>query len=257
MGKNIFEAVFPADEAGIEEKDLIELNGRLLSELKKLQTESNEKISGMIEYYTVWVHQIKTPIASMKLILQSEDSENARKLLSMLTKIEQYAQMVLMYIRLESSDSDYVFKKTEADSLVTRAVRKFSGDFIIKKIKVEINKTGIVCISDEKWLSFVIEQIISNSLKYTQNGKISIYSRGDVLCIEDTGIGIAPEDLPRIFEKGYTGYNGRNEKSSTGLGLYLCKMITDRLGHGLYADSQAGKGTVISIDLSQKRHRIE
>lgn len=257
MGKNISEADFQPEEAEITERDLMKLNDCLLSELKRVQTESSEKINGMIEYYTVWVHQIKTPIASMKLILQSDDSEQARKLLSMLTRIEQYAQMVLMYVRLESSESDYVFAKTDIDSLVNRAVKKFSGDFIMKKIKADVQKTGIICVTDEKWLSFVIEQILSNSLKYTENGCISIYSEGSVLCVEDTGIGIAPEDLPRIFEKGYTGYNGRNEKSATGLGLYLCKMITDRLGCSLYVRSTVGKGTTVCLDLSQNEYIFE
>ena len=131
--------------------------------------------------------------------------------------------MVLMYLRLDSDSSDYVIKEHEIGSIVKAAVKKFSGEFISRKISLDMTEIDGTVITDDKWLSFVIEQVISNALKYTPKGTISIYmEEPKILCIKDSGIGIAPEDLPRIFEKGYTGYNGRVDKKASGIGLYSC-----------------------------------
>ena len=144
------------------------------------------------------------------------------------------------------------------DSIVRQAVRRFSGEFISRKIGLDYQPINTRVITDEKWLLFVIEQVLSNALKYTRSGKISIYSpEKDILCIEDTGIGIAPEDLPWIFEKGYTGYNGRKDKHASGIGLYLARRICDNLGHKISARSVIGKGTAITIDLSREKIKNE
>ena len=207
----------------------------------------------MVDYYTVWAHQIKTPIAAMQLNLQSEDTHQSRRLLQDLRRIEQYVEMVLTFLRLGSDSTDYVFKTYDLDSIVRPAVKKFSGEFIGKKLTLRYAPLNISVLTDEKWLSFVIEQIISNAVKYTDSGEVSIYMESPkTLCIADTGIGIMPEDLPRIFENGYTGWGGRVDKRASGIGLYLCKQICNRLGHGLYASSDPGHGTVMRIDLRQK-----
>lgn len=206
----------------------------------------------MVDYYTVWAHQIKTPIAAMRLNLQSEDTPQSRRLLQDLKHIEQYVEMVLTFLRLGSDSTDYIFKTYDLDSIVRPAVRKFAGEFIGKKLTLRYAPLNVSVITDEKWLSFVIEQIISNAVKYTDAGEVSVYMESPkTLCIADTGIGIAPEDLPRIFENGYTGFNGRMDKRASGIGLYLCKQICDRLGHGLYASSELGRGTILRIDLHQ------
>ncbi|MFR2965264.1 MAG: sensor histidine kinase [Anaerovoracaceae bacterium] len=156
--------------------------------------------------------------------LQKEDTEFSRKMSPELFRIEQYVEMVLTFLRLDSDTTDYVIKEYSLDDIVSQAVRKFSGDFINRKLTLEYKPLKAKVITDEKWLSFVIEQVLSNALKYTVNGKISIsMEEPKTLCISDTGIGIAAEDLPRIFEKGYSGYNGRVNKRASGIGLYLCK----------------------------------
>ena len=162
--------------------------------------------------------------------------------------------MALSYIRLGEDSSDYVFREYDLDGIIRDSVRKYAPQFIRKKIGLNYGGTDVKVLTDEKWLRFVIEQVLSNSIKYTREGSVTITVTPEkVLKIADTGIGIAPEDVPRIFEKGCTGYNGRSDKKSTGLGLYLCKTACSRLSHKISAESEPGKGTVISIDLSSEK----
>ncbi len=220
-----------------------ELIESLLKEKNRKEAEAAEKLRDMEEYYTLWVHQIKTPIAAMSLLLQEEDTPENGELSMELFRIEQYVEMVLQYLRLDSPDHDLAFRSVDVDDCVRQAVRKYARSFIRKKIALDFQETGIETVSDEKWLVFVLEQLLSNALKYTKKGTIRIYGGNGFLYIEDTGIGIAPEDLPRIFEKGYTGYNGRLDKKSTGIGLYLCQKILKRLAHGITITSTLGEGT--------------
>lgn len=211
----------------------------------------NERRDSM-DYYTTWVHQIKTPISVMRMILQSEDTKEYRELAAELFRIEQYVEMVLGYLRLSSEHSDYVFKEYDLDTVIKQAVHKYAPQFVRKRIKLVFEPTGMTVLTDEKWLLFIIEQLLSNAIKYTNQGSIMItVSTDKVLKISDTGIGIAPEDIPRIFDKGFTGYNGRADKKSTGLGLYLCKMAADRLSHKISVQSEVGVGTEFSVDLQE------
>ena len=211
----------------------------------------------MEDYFTLWAHQIKTPIAAMRLILQTRPENSAGELSQELFRVEQYVEMVLNYLRLDSDSTDFVFKTCDLDGIIRQCVRKYAKQFIRKKISLEYGGTDVQVLTDEKWLCFVIEQLLSNALKYTNVGSIRIYTQGETLVIEDTGIGIAPEDLPRVFEKGYTGYNGRTDKKATGIGLYLCKKILQKLGHGISISSEIGKGTRVSIDLSREELTVE
>lgn len=170
-------------------------------------------------------------------------------------RIEQYVDMVLGYLRLDSDFTDYVIQEYDLDDIVKPAVKKFAGQFIRKKLQLDYRPLHTKAVTDEKWLQFVLEQVISNALKYTEAGRITIEmehgpgteENSSVLCIRDTGIGIAPEDIPRIFEKGYTGYNGRSDKKASGIGLYLCRRICSNLGHTITANSSLENGTVIRI----------
>lgn len=242
----------------IEEADYRTIVGLLCEEQTRLQTCQNARYTDMVDYYTVWAHQIKTPIASMRLQLQNEDSEFARRLTGDLQRIEQYVEMVLAFLRLDSVSSDYVIKEQDLDAVVKPVIKKFSTQFIYNKIKLCYEPLDTKVITDEKWLSFVVEQVLSNALKYTSDGSITIRMEDPkILCIRDTGIGIAAEDLPRIFEKGYTGGNGRRDKKASGIGLYLCKRICHNLGHTISAESSTGVGTTIRIGLSQRKLEIE
>ena len=238
----------------LAEEDLTAMVKKLKRLLDESETARRDDAKESMDYYTTWVHQIKTPISTMKMMLEGEDSEESRSLLSELFRIEQYAEMALSYIRLGDDSSDYVFREYDLDGIIRDSVRKYAPQFIRKKIGLNYGGTDVKVLTDEKWLRFVIEQVLSNSIKYTREGSVTITVTPEkVLKIADTGIGIAPEDVPRIFEKGFTGYNGRSDKKSTGLGLYLCKTACSRLSHKISAESEPGKGTVISIDLSSEK----
>lgn len=226
-------------------------------EKRRMVSEYDEKKRDMADYYTMWTHQIKTPIAALRLILQEE-----RQSLEELFKIEQYAQMALHYARLDSLSSDLLFNTQDITSIVKQAVKKYAILFIGSGLSFSMEEFSCQAVSDEKWLSFVVEQILSNALKYTPQGKIRIYgldrqrreTKGEAVfvVIEDSGIGIRKEDLPRIFERGFTGYNGRLDKKSTGIGLYLCKQVFDRLSHTIEVESGVGEGTRVILGFVQE-----
>lgn len=243
---------------GITDADYRQIIRLLCQEQAQRVSDMYLKYQNMIDYYTVWVHQIKTPIASIKLHLQNEDSPLSRQISSDLMRIEQYVEMVLTFLRLDSDSTDYVIREHELDRIVRQSVRKFAGEFIARKLKLVYEPIDAKVITDEKWLSFVVEQVLSNALKYTPSGSVQIYLEAPkTLCIRDSGIGIAAEDLPRIFEKGYTGYNGRSDKKASGIGLYLCERICKNLGHSISADSVPDEGTVIRIHLEQAKLKVE
>ncbi|WFA09325.1 sensor histidine kinase [Tissierella sp. Yu-01] len=219
----------------------------------------DETLNDMVDYYTIWAHQIKTPISAMRIMLQSDNSNTNIDLLEQLFKIEQYVEMVLQFIRTEDMGSDLLIKTYVLDDIVKQAVRKYSKLFIRKKIRLNYQALNYDVLTDEKWLVFVLEQILSNALKYTNEGEISIYmdeDKPDTLVIKDTGIGIEEEDLPRIFEKGFTGFNGRADKKSTGIGLFLCKRILNKLSHTISIESEIDKGTKIKIGLDMLKINI-
>ncbi len=238
---------------GLIEADYQNILRALYDEKTDLVSRIDIKQTEMLDYYTLWAHQIKTPIAAMKLLLQCEPNGHSKELLEQIIKIEQYVEMVLGYLKIDSLSSDLLLERRDLLGIVKQAVRKFAHLFIKRNIALNLKEMNCNVLTDEKWLVFVIEQILSNALKYTQKGRISIYMEegaGEVLVIEDTGIGIAEEDLPRVFEKGFTGYNGRMDKKATGIGLYLCKKILDKLSHTITITSQVGVGTTVKIDLS-------
>lgn len=227
---------------------LDKLNRRKNSLILKADADRQE----MTDYYTMWVHQIKTPIAAISLLLQTEPALAGSQLPAELFKIEQYVDMVLQYLRLQSPDHDLVLNTRDLNDIVREAVHKYARMFINKHIALQYDSVHCQILTDEKWLSFVIGQLLSNALKYTQKGQISIYlaeGQPKTLVIEDTGIGIAPEDLPRVFEKGYTGVNGRSDKRATGIGLYLSRRILTRLSHRISIDSVPGQGTRVFLHL--------
>ena len=260
--KNIAVSIrsFPIPEDCVEEEYQY-LMQELVYYFNGILNKNSNKFRDMEEYYTMWVHQIKTPIAAMKLLLQEKSGEFDVSYEQMqLFKIEQYAEMALQYMRLGSESTDFVIKKVNVHKIVKEIVHKYARMFIQKKIKLDFQEFDICVVSDEKWLGFVIGQILSNAIKYTHKGSVLVYVQyrtytgngigqiqRPVLVIEDTGIGINSSDLPRICEKGYTGYNGHDDKLSTGIGLYMCNKILDQLSHSMEIESEEGKGTKVSI----------
>ena len=286
-----------------------------LHEQKRKQYDAGVEASrNLKDYYACWAHQIKTPIAAAKLIIQSlddvvrnlennslgnfcnecydkryddlknnqsnekngdNDLEKLNRKLNELShemfRIEFYTDAVMDYLRLEDISSDYEFKLCRLDTAVKKAVKKFAPQFIGRHISLHIEQIEDSVCTDSKWLGFIIEQLISNAVKYSKDGgSVRIYtlhgsdgikknSKDDSLqlVIEDTGIGISEEDIPRIMERGFTGYNGRLDKKSSGIGLYLCRKAADRLGFVITYDASYKNGTRVLLDMTQRYTKHE
>lgn len=250
------------DTSDAIEDDYQQLLTKVLTQKYQANELREKSMADLRDYYAIWAHQIKTPISAIDVLLQAEnepDKIDLKELKRQLFNIDFYVDAVMNYLRLEDMSSDYVFEDCQVEKIVRKAVKKFAAQFIGKKISIELNNLDTNVKTDEKWLGFIIEQLISNAVKYTRNGgKISIYmketfnSADRILVIEDNGIGIIKEDIPRIFERGYTGYNGRMSKKSSGIGLYLCRKAADKLGISIAIESKLDKGTKVLLDMTQK-----
>lgn len=257
----------------------------LVQEKNKGQNELMNRQQDITAYYSMWVHQIKTPIAALKLLideevdsyLEADDVEQndmhvttSRQMQSELFRIEQYVDMALQYTRLGAETNDFVFEYVTLDEVIKPSIHKYAKQFIQKQLRLTYTPQELMAVTDKKWLGFVIDQLLSNAVKYTKQGGVTIrvcgasqpcgcagcedaekksvaYEDSVRLVIEDTGIGIRAEDLPRVCEQGYTGYNGHADKYSTGIGLYLCRSILDKLGHPFHIASEQGHGTRVEI----------
>ena len=225
---------------------------------KNRAIEEREKLNDLMDYYTLWAHQIKTPIAASSLLIGGiEDKKVKNQLEQELFKIESYVNIVLQYLRLESFHEDLVLKKENVEDLVKEIVKKYAIFFIQKGLSLNLHDLDRTIITDKKWFVVILEQVLSNSLNYTSQGGIEIYFQEDTLYIKDSGLGIQDADLLRVFERGFSGYNGRLTQQSSGLGLYLSKKIADELGHQISIASQVGQGTTVMISFSEKKMIFE
>ena len=227
-------------------------------ELYQKKSDAENRYNDLVDYYTLWVHQIKTPIAASKLLVSEVEDRQIKQLLEQeMFKIDSYTNLVLQYLRLESFHDDLVLKKENIEDLVKEIVRKYALFFIQKGLSVNLHDLDRSIVTDKKWLLVVIEQILSNSLKYTNAGGVEIYMEGPDLCIKDTGIGIKNSDRLRVFERGFSGYNGRMTQQSSGLGLYLTQKISQALGHQIRIESELGQGTTVRIQFSEVNLLVE
>lgn len=230
----------------------------LTADAAERDAEAVRRFRDTVDYYTVWAHQIKTPITGMSLALEDEDTPLARRLRAGLFQIRQYVGMVLAYLRLDSESTDYVFREQSLSDIVDGALSPFAPEFIDRHLTLDYTPSDLTVVTDGKWLAFVIEQLLSNALKYTKEGGIRIFTEEPcVLRISDTGIGIDAADLPRVFEKGYTGAAGHRDSRSSGIGLYLVKRVCDELGIGIGLSSSPGAGTTVSLDFEQYKLKAE
>ena len=232
---------------GQYEKELKETRER-----KSEESRHWEELQEKQDFFALWAHQIKTPIAALNLLLQEEKQDTA-VCRQELFKIESYVEMALNYLRFEEMSNDLVLERNSLEQLVRQVVRKYATIFIYNHISIQLEHLDYTVLTDEKWFCFMLEQILSNALKYTKQGSVKIYAEetenGLHIFVKDTGIGIKREDLPRIFEKGFTGYNGRMDKKASGLGLYLCKGVCGKLGHEISVSSKEGEGTTVILTL--------
>ncbi|MEG1777203.1 MAG: sensor histidine kinase [Clostridia bacterium] len=237
--------------SGLLERDYQALLGTLAAQNERAAGDAEALQRAQSEYYALWAHQIKVPIAAMRLLLQAEPRSCSTALGGELLKVEQYVEMALGFERLNGQSTDYVIRQCALDPVIRQVLRKLAPLFIQKRLKLAYQETALTVLTDEKWLAFALEQVLSNAIKYTRVGTVTIWAEAAEkrLIVEDTGIGIAPEDLPRVFEQGFTGYNGRGDKRATGLGLYLCKRVLGGLSHTIAIASQPGHGTRVIIGL--------
>ncbi len=238
----------PYDALGAEYNEIIRLLYELLRKNRDAHTQA---LNAQIDYYTAWMHQIKTPIAAIRLAVDADGPNAAPILNTELFKIERYVDMALQYAKIGRLESDLVLAPCDLDALVLSCIKKYSTLFIQKNLTVSFEKTGITAVTDEKWLSFIFEQILSNAIKYTEHGGVKIEFENQSLAVEDTGIGIRSDDGDRIFEKGYTGYNGRYDRRASGLGLYMAKTIAKELNLTLSAERGRKNGAKFLIGLGK------
>lgn len=256
ISENLTDAAheYPPSENNIEQ-----LYSGIIASLYDLMERDRRAINAdyaeQIEYYTMWLHQIKTPIAAMRLANQS--GRTADPVVEQeLFKIEQYVDMALRYVKLRNLENDLVLEECDLDGVVRACLRKFSNQFIYKGLSADFTQTGLRVTTDSRWLAFILEQLVSNAVKYTPRGTVRIYREYTCLVVADTGIGIRPQDMARIFEKGYTGYNGRLDHKASGLGLYLARATARKLGLALRAESEPGKGSRFYLELGPALKRL-
>ncbi len=207
------------------------------------------------EFIEMWVHEIKTPLASTSLIVENNPTEVNEDIKNELMKINDYIEQILFYSRSSMVEKDYLIKSISLENVINKFLLKHKKDFLLKKINLEINKIDIKVNTDTKWLEFIVDQIINNSIKYSKDKpQIKIFTKtnkeGITLHICDNGIGISSNDLPRIFDKGFTGENGRKEYNSTGMGLYLVKKLCDKIDHNIYITSKEGSEVMITFPIN-------
>ncbi|BBA92157.1 MULTISPECIES: sensor histidine kinase [Streptococcus] len=237
-----------AGELHLQEKvEYLKVQNKFLME-KQLQ----EQVE-LEDYYTLWAHQMKTPIAASQLMIKEMEAGKIRhQIESELFKIEQYTGLVLNYLRLQSFHDDLLIESVDLYELMKELVKKYSLFFIQSNTSLVLGSLERTLKTDKRWLGLLVEQLLSNALKYCQGGTISIFLDGDDLVIRDTGIGIAESDLERVFERGFSGFNGRRTQQSSGLGLYLSQKIARELGYSLKLTSKVGEGTEVRIGMREE-----
>ena len=205
------------------------------------------------EYIELWIHEIKIPIATSKMIVENNKSEVTKSIDEELDKIENYIEQALYYARSNTVEKDYIIKKNNLKDIVSSTILKNKTTLIQNNVKIEMENLEEEVYTDSKWCVFILSQIIQNAIKYSkkQNKEIKLYAENKkenvILYIKDNGIGIDKAEIGRVFEKGFTGTNGRQEKKSTGIGLYLCKKLCDKLCIGLEIASEKEIGTEVKL----------
>ena len=243
---------------GLTDKRLFQLCDEVLEEhnqlLRRQEEEEKNRLKSYQEYYTLWVHQIKTPIFALELLLRGVSERGlSAQMEAELLKIKDYTQLALQYIRTEDMAADLDLKEHHLENIVKNQLKKYALLFINQKIRLELDEFQFAVITDEKWLAFVLGQILTNALKYTApGGQIQIWLKDRTLIIADTGLGIRAEDIPRLFTKGFTGDNGRRQKEASGMGLYLSAKVMQTLGHAIWLESEQGKGTQVFLNFPEQ-----
>lgn len=205
------------------------------------------------EYIELWIHEVKIPLAAAELMIENGVNANDVSLVEELDKVKALVEQVLFYIRSENVEKDYLIKSSNLKDIVAQVIRTHRKSFIYKKIRLDMDIEDTMVKTDAKWMEFVVGQIVANGIKYANKQDACIHigvkqkDNQTILYIEDNGIGIDAQDIKRVFEKGFTGENGRKQYNSTGMGLYLCKSLCDKMNHEITISSKRLEGTIVEI----------
>ena len=253
LDKKYFIGDVATEEDFLEGKILFEIISQATKSMKDDISESIRNSNDYKEYIELWVHEIKTPIATCKLLIENNDNEVTESIGEEVTKVEDYIEQVLFYARSNAVEKDYLIKEINLKKSINSVIRKNANTLIEKRVKVDIRNVDKIVSCDSKWIEFILGQIVSNSIKYMDKKEsvLKIYSENIgndvILKICDNGIGMDERSVIKAFEKGYTGENGRRFGKSTGMGLYLCKKLCEKLGLGINIKSKENEGTEVTI----------
>lgn len=253
LDKKYFIGDVATEEDFLEGKILFEIISQATKSMKDDISESIRNSNDYKEYIELWVHEIKTPIATCKLLIENNDNEVTESIGEEVTKVEDYIEQVLFYARSNAVEKDYLIKEINLKKSINAVIRKNANTLIEKRVKVDIRNVDKIVSCDSKWIEFILGQIVSNSIKYMDKKEsvLKIYSENIgndvILKICDNGIGMDERSVIKAFEKGYTGKNGRRFGKSTGMGLYLCKKLCEKLGLGINIKSNENEGTEVTI----------
>lgn len=253
LDKKYFIGDVATEEDFLEGKILFEIISQATKSMKDDISESIRNSNDYKEYIELWVHEIKTPIATCKLLIENNDNEVTESIGEEVTKVEDYIEQVLFYARSNAVEKDYLIKEINLKKSINAVIRKNANTLIEKRVKVDIRNVDKIVSCDSKWIEFILGQIVSNSIKYMDKKErvLKIYSENIgndvILKICDNGIGMDEKSVIKAFEKGYTGKNGRRFGKSTGMGLYLCKKLCEKLGLGINIKSKENEGTEVTI----------
>ena len=239
-------AAFP--EAALLEQAVRQLSSNMMGEIQTYKRRQED----YQEYIEMWVHEIKTPIASAKLLADNHPGPATAAMREEVDRVEDFVEQALYYARSAAVERDYLIREYALSDLVYPAVKKYARLCIEHRLSPRLGDLTPRVYTDGKWVQFILQQLLSNAIKYSPDGaSIDIEAREEPYCVlltlADHGVGIPAADLPRVFDKGFTGYNGRSHERSTGMGLYLCKKLCDKLGLGLSLSSQTGSGTAVRL----------
>lgn len=260
-----FAILFPEVQTN-QQKRFLELLKKIHQDNRNQLQHLNDEKKDQQEFILSWIHEVKLPIAASRLLMENSENKTKDYLIDKfedeLDKIDNYVEQALYYSRIDSFSTDYFITEVTANQIIKSSVKKYSKLFINKEIQFQMDDSTQFVQSDSKWLGFVIDQIIANSIKYTERGgKVAVQFEEDDrekrISILDSGIGIATEDLSRVFQKGFTGLTGRNQLKSTGIGLYLAKQLTRKLGHTLSIQSEEGTYTKVTIHFPKIRNYMD
>ena len=229
---------------------LYEIDKSMIEKIKEYKMQ----VKDFKEYVELWIHEVKLPVASLTLMVHNQKGDQSKKLLSQLTRLDNYLEQILYYVRSENAEKDYLITKVNLSKVISNVALKNKDILLAKGIDFVVSDVDIEVLTDSKWLEFIINQIVDNSIKYSKekNAYIKIVAKEESevigLIIYDNGKGISKCDLPRVFDKTFTGTNGRSESAkSTGMGLYLCRELCNKLGHKIQIISEEGKYTKVTI----------